>query len=195
MVMRPPKNRSVNNWDAFHSFLSREAGPSAIGPGERLDTPRSTSSTGWTEAPARAVGYGRPLPYTPEQRLPGTERSLTHLYRGMSGEEWSGAQERGFIQSDMRGVISEEEGTNFGTDPRTAASYIPRGDPDSVIARVRVEPEDPYFTISADSYVRTREPVPVDRVERVVPLSKDQHRSVYNYPRPDRTPKLGRASR
>lgn len=186
-MLRPPRNRRVTKHDAFDAYL-RQAGPGL--PEDRvLATPPAGGA--WAEVPARSVEYSSPGKYLPRRRVEGTEQPLEHVYRGMSGAEWQEAQERGFIQSDQRGVIDAREGTNFGTDPRTAASYVPRGDTGSVIASVRVEPEDPYFAIAPDSYVRTREPVPVDRVEGTLPLQKDDG-GRFLFPLPDRTPRFGR---
>lgn len=102
----------------------------------------------------------------------GTE-PIQHVYRGMSTEEWSEAKQRGHIQSDQRGTIANWEGTNAAVDPHSAVSYLPFGSK-GVVAKIRVQPEDNWFTHAADSYVRTRSPVPLDRVEKVMRLRKDQ---------------------
>ena len=95
----------------------------------------------------------------------GTE-PIPHVYRGMSAQEWQQAQARGYIQSDKRGVISDLEGTNAAADPRTAVSYLPPSG-ESVVAKIAVRPEDKWFTISADEYLRTRQRIPLDRVEHI----------------------------
>lgn len=95
------------------------------------------------------------------------QEPLTHVYRAMALSEWEQAQERGYIQSDLRGVIAEWEGTNAGLDAATARSYIPGGGEPAVIVRLRVLPEDEWFAISADAYPRTRKQIPIDRVEAV----------------------------
>jgi GNAT superfamily N-acetyltransferase len=92
----------------------------------------------------------------------GTE-PVKFVYRGVSEEEWAQAEERGFLQSDLRGVISDWEGTNAGVEPRTAVSYLPHGGVGRVL-KIRVEPEDEWFAIPHDSYARTRKPIPLDRV-------------------------------
>jgi ADP-ribose pyrophosphatase len=95
------------------------------------------------------------------------EEPIGHVYRGMSMTEWSQAQERGYIQSDGRGVIADWEGTNAGLDAGTARSYLPGTGEPSVIVRMRVDPKDGWFAIPHDGYLRTREPIPLDRVEGV----------------------------
>ncbi len=97
----------------------------------------------------------------------GTE-PIQHVYRGMHTDEWDEAKKRGHIQSDQRGTIADWEGTNAAVDPHTAVSYLPsRGT--GVIAKIRVHPDDKWFSSSADSYVRTRNKIPLDRVEAVSP--------------------------
>jgi hypothetical protein len=100
------------------------------------------------------------------------QEPIQHVYRGMSGEEWNQARQRGFIQSDQRGTIADWEGTNADVDPRSAVSYLPMGERGH-IAKIRVEPEDKWFTHRADSYVRTRKPIPLSRVEHVAAMEKD----------------------
>ena len=95
----------------------------------------------------------------------GTE-PIPHVYRGMSAAEWRQAQARGYIQSDKRGVISDLEGTNAAADPRSAVSYLPPAG-ESVVAKIAVRPEDKWFTIRADEYLRTRQRIPIDRVEHI----------------------------
>ena len=108
----------------------------------------------------------------------GTEK-VKHVYRGMSLQEWAQVQERGVIQSDGRGVIVDTEGTNAGIEPDTAFSYLPRNS-SGVIVKIRVEDEDEWFTISADSYARSRRPIPIDRIEMVSPvIHKDETGAAY----------------
>jgi hypothetical protein len=95
------------------------------------------------------------------------QEPITHVYRAMALSEWRQAQQRGYIQSDRRGVIADWEGTNAGLDAATARSYIPGGGEPAVIVRLRVDPDDGWFAISADDYPRTRKRIPIDRVEAV----------------------------
>lgn len=100
---------------------------------------------------------------------------IGHVYRGVSHDEWVQAKERGYIRSDQRGTIADWEGTNAGVDPRTAVSYLPYGGIGHVV-KIRVDPRDKWFTIPHDQYLRTRERIPLDRVEEVSPLvKKDEH--------------------
>jgi len=98
-----------------------------------------------------------------------------HVYRGMSDAEWTQAQDRGYIQSDQRGTfpIPGGEGTNAATHPDSAVSYLPMGG-SGHIAKIRVDPRDAWFSISSDSYVRSRGRIPLDRVEATIPLAKDE---------------------
>ena len=93
---------------------------------------------------------------------------IQHVYRGVSAEEWKQARQRGHVQSDQRGTIGDWEGTNAAVDPRSAVSYLPRNAPGHVL-KIRVHPGDGWFTHNVDSYLRTRKPVPLDRVEGVSP--------------------------
>jgi hypothetical protein len=121
--------------------------------------------------------YGDPLKegFNSLKNMLGTpvgQEPVQHVYRGMHADEWNQAQQRGYIQSDQRGTIAKWEGTNAATEPQSAVSYLPFGAP-GVVAKIRVKPEDNWFTHQADSYLRTRSPVPLDRVEHVTPISKD----------------------
>lgn len=98
---------------------------------------------------------------------------IKYVYRGMHVDEWAQAQQRGHIRSDQRGTIADWEGTNAAHDARSAASYLPMGHT-GVIAKIRVHPDDEWFTIPHDDYLRSRKPIPLDRVVRVTePISKD----------------------
>jgi len=109
------------------------------------------------------------LAYMQGKRL-GAE-PIPHVYRGMSAAEWEQAQQRGYIESDKRGDISRDEGTNAAADPRSAASYLPQSG-ESYIAKIKVRPEDKWFTIRPDEYLRTRQRIPLDRVEKVLPMRR-----------------------
>jgi len=99
----------------------------------------------------------------------GTE-PIADVYRGMTQAEWEQAQQRGYIESDRRGAISDLEGTNAAADPRDAVSYLPTGK--GVLAKISVRPEDKWFTISADPYLRTRRRIPLDRVSHAVEFER-----------------------
>ncbi len=101
----------------------------------------------------------------------GETRPIEHVYRGMSHEEWAQAQERGHIRSDARGAIAPEwEGTNAGLDEKTARGYRDSNSASGgrgVIAKIAVHPDDKWFLSDVDSYARTRNPVPLSRVQIV----------------------------
>lgn len=97
----------------------------------------------------------------------GATRDITHVYRGMSHEEWKQAQERGHVRSDSRGSIAPEwEGTNAALSPDTAHYYRnTTGAGTGVVAKIAVHPDDKWFLSDVDSYARTRNPVPLSRVQ------------------------------
>lgn len=99
---------------------------------------------------------------------PSRTEPIQHVYRGISESEWEQAQQRGYLSSDRRGTISELEGTNAAVDPSSAVSYLPTEGP-SRIVKIEVRPEDKWFTIRADEYLRTRQQIPLDRVRAVSP--------------------------
>lgn len=97
----------------------------------------------------------------------GRTRPIEHVYRGMSHAEWEGAQKNGYIKSDERGnIIPGWEGTNAGVEEGTAHHYLNdnwhKGN--GVVAKIAVHPDDGWFTSDADSYIRTRKRVPLERV-------------------------------
>lgn len=104
---------------------------------------------------------------------PAGREPVQHVYRGVSTDELKQAHERGYIKSDQRGTIADWEGTNAAADPRSAVSYLPRGGTGHVL-KIRVHPDDQWFTWKHDSYLRTRNPVPMSRVEAISPpITKD----------------------
>lgn len=114
--------------------------------------------------------------YPAQQKI--RREPIKYVYRGMHEDEWAQAQQRGHIQSDKRGVIADWEGTNASTDARDAVSYLPRGGR-GVVAKIAVHPDDKWFTIPHDQYLRSREPIPLNRVVRTLPLAKDERGSLY----------------
>lgn len=97
----------------------------------------------------------------------GATRPIEHVYRGMSHEEWNQAQERGHLRSDARGAIAPEwEGTNAALDPKSAHYYRDTtGSGTGVVAKIAVHPDDKWFLSDVDSYARTRNPVPLSRIQ------------------------------
>jgi 8-oxo-dGTP diphosphatase len=123
------------------------------------------------EGPAefRVTDYGPPgagMMHRFEHPQP--NKPIEHVYRGVSSEEWRQARERGYLRSDQRGTIADWEGTNAATDPRSAVSYLPATGTGHVL-KIRVHPDEKWFTIPHDDYVRTREQIPLERVEAVSP--------------------------
>ena len=97
----------------------------------------------------------------------GRTRQIEHVFRGMSHEEWQGAQERGYIRSDERGnLVPGWEGTNAGVDEGTAHHYLNDNlhHGNGVVAKIAVHPDDGWFASDADSYIRTRRRIPISRV-------------------------------
>jgi hypothetical protein len=90
---------------------------------------------------------------------------VAHLYRGMSEGEFQEAKGRGHIASDMRGTfaIPGGEGTNAGTDPATAHSYMPRTGTGRIV-KIAAHQDDAWFESRVDNYARSRQPIPWDRV-------------------------------
>lgn len=147
-----------------------------------LDEPVRRRSEGWVEEPARMrlTDHGDPEDpsYNSLEYMMGKpvgHEPVTHVYRGVSRDEWHQAQQRGYLHSDQRGTIDPREGTNAAVDPSSAWSYLPHNASGHIL-KIRVHPEDKWFTIPHDNYVRTREKIPLDRVEGVSPLlTKDDH--------------------
>lgn len=114
---------------------------------------------------------------------------VQHVYRGVSAEEWHQARQRGYLQSDSRGTIADWEGTNAADEPDTAVTYLPRGGQGHVL-KIRVHPEDGWFTHRADNYLRTRQQIPLDRVEGVSPLIAKDEKTHLSLPEGDQPPAL-----
>jgi hypothetical protein len=127
---------------------------------------------GSDEGPAEFNVIKGNMGWPPEEHV--RKEPIKYVYRGMHQDEWAQAQARGHIQSDQRGTIAHWEGTNAATDARTAVTYLPDG-ATGVVAKIRVHPDDKWFTTPHDNYLRTREPIPLDRVVRVSnPFTRDE---------------------
>jgi hypothetical protein len=138
------------------------------GPERRLARPPEGQQEAPAEFQVNDYGSGRMGEYRRDVR----REPIEHVYRGISHEEYKQALNTRVIQSDQRGTISDWEGTNAATDPQTAVSYLPRGGQGHIL-KIAVRPEDKWFSIPQDQYVRTREPIPLDRVEHVMDLNKN----------------------
>jgi hypothetical protein len=171
MVMRFA-GRSILNLDEFNTILEHELGPSAVDSGGG-SLQKGESRTRLEHAPGTPpMVYDEHRPRLFPERVPGSERPLSHVYRGVSEEDWQGIQRRGFVKSDGRGNIDPSEGTVAGTDARTAATYAADA-PHYRIMRIRVEPEDQWQVDTVDGYIKTNQPVPLDRVEATTPAFKN----------------------
>lgn len=87
-----------------------------------------------------------------------------YLYRGVSMEDYNRILETGFIDTDMRGVISDQEGINLATRAGTGFNYLP-SDQEGVVMAIKVSNKEALFMIGADDYVRSSEPIPVSDIE------------------------------
>jgi hypothetical protein len=88
------------------------------------------------------------------------------LFRGVSLEDFRRIQESGFINTDLRGVISEREGINLAQSPATAFYYLPLNGPGVVMA-IDVSDKSGLFAIGADNYVRSSKPIPTSDIKFV----------------------------
>ena len=94
------------------------------------------------------------------------------LFRGVTKEDWERIQNQGYIDTDGRGVISQEEEINLATSVVTAETYIPHGKQGVVLA---IDPAGlDLFMIGADDYLRASGRIPIDNVVKVSgPIGKD----------------------
>lgn len=106
-----------------------------------------------------------------QQRVEESVRDPSHVYRAVSEADYARISESGELSSDTRGAISSDEGMNAGMDPETAFSYLPRGGVDGsttgVIMRIKFDPADGWFAIKADGYPRTRQAIPLSKVDMI----------------------------
>lgn len=124
------------------------------------------------EVPLRTVRYEkRGDPFSREV----VGDTPTHLFRGMSEEDFQASKKRGYIQSDGRGAIFPDwEGTNAAIHPGTAHVYLPNQGAGRIV-KMRVDPNDGWFGNKYDSYARTRQQIPWDRVKAFTsPIDKSQ---------------------
>ena len=88
------------------------------------------------------------------------------LFRGVSIEDFNRIKESGFIDTDLRGAISEREGINLAQRPGTAFYYLPMDGPGVVMA-IDVSDKSGLFAIGADRYVRSSKPIPTSDIKFV----------------------------
>lgn len=89
------------------------------------------------------------------------------LFRGVTVEDWQRIQKQGFIDSDFRGAISQKEGVNLANTTRAAFDYIPSNSKGLVLAIDVKGFENDLFMIGADNYIRTKKPIPLDKIVQV----------------------------
>ena len=145
--------------DSGHDWLDKRTDASVydanVAQGHRQRLLKQLGETSWLNE--HQVGGKERETAVPEGRV-------QHLYRGMSEGEFQEAKGRGYIQSDQRGVIDVGwEGTNASTDPASAHSYMPRQGSGRIV-KMAYKPEDQWFGSNVDSYARTRQQIPWDRV-------------------------------
>lgn len=138
-----------------------------VGTGRQLVRPPRGTRDAEVPAEFEVLDYDD-APFGQSYQVVGRE-PVDLVYRGVSVEEWEQAKERGYLESDRRGVLAEWEGTNAAIDPQTAAYYLPRGG-HGVILEIEPRPEQEWFAIRADDYVRTRRRIPLDAVRAVSPV-------------------------
>ena len=89
-----------------------------------------------------------------------------YLFRGVSLEDYNRIKDRGFVDTDLRGAISDKEGINLAQDASTAFNYLPEG-VEGVVMAIKVSDKDGLFMIGADDYVRSSKPIPFSDVKFV----------------------------
>jgi len=88
-----------------------------------------------------------------------------YLFRGVSVEDFERIVHSGYIDTDMRGAISNEEGINLASNAGTAFNYLPSGE--GVVMAIMVSDKSSLFMIGADDYVRTLSPIPISDIKFV----------------------------
>lgn len=119
----------------------------------------------WSEAAKveGALGLSQTGDFT--MRVPiGPERPPQHVYRVMSTEEFDQARQRGYIKSDERMNLASGEGTVTSLRS-TGDFYAPVDGSDYRVVRIKYDDADGWRTDTIDSYIKTQERVPFDRVD------------------------------
>jgi len=95
-----------------------------------------------------------------------------YLYRAVSEEDWSGIQDRGFMQSDERMNVAANEGT-VAAD-RDPSFYLPWGiGAQGRILRIKYDPADMWWRDS-DGYWKTNSKIPLARIDATTDRYIDQ---------------------
>jgi hypothetical protein len=100
--------------------------------------------------------------------IPGTEKPIEYVYRAVSEDEWQGILKNGYMKSDGRANLTGDEGTVAKAgDP---SWYLHRGDDtEGRIIRIKVASGDGWKRNPHDSYLKTGNQVPSDRIDMVSP--------------------------
>jgi hypothetical protein len=88
----------------------------------------------------------------------------TTLFRGVSLKDWNRIKSQGYIDSDMRGAISNFEGINLSPNVRTAEAYLPNNGEGVIIA---ISPIGLDLYMLSDMYIRVFEPIPNKNIIKV----------------------------
>ena len=84
------------------------------------------------------------------------------IYRGVSLEDYKRIKKQGYVDTDMRGAISRDEGMNLAKDPRTALEYVPNDKQGVVLA---IDPGKlKLWGIKSDDYIRTSDKIPGEAI-------------------------------
>ena len=89
-----------------------------------------------------------------------------YLFRGVSKADFYRILSTRFIDTDLRGTISEKEGINLAPNASTAFNYLPEG-VEGVVMAIKVDKDMDLFMIGADDYVRSAKPIPYQNVKVV----------------------------
>jgi hypothetical protein len=89
-----------------------------------------------------------------------------YLFRGVSRADFNRILSTRFIDTDLRGTISEKEGINLAPNASTAFNYLPEG-VEGVVMAIKVDKDMDLFMIGADDYVRSAKPIPYQNVKVV----------------------------
>lgn len=97
-----------------------------------------------------------------------------YLYRAVSEEDWRGIQDHGYMQSDERMNVAENEGT-VAAD-RNPSFYLPWGiGAQGRILRIKYDPADMWWRDS-DGYWKTNSKIPLSRIDATTDLYVDQEK-------------------
>jgi hypothetical protein len=124
-----------------------------------------TTGLSWREVEQVEGSLGMGLTGDFKARVPvGEARPPQHVYRVMSTEEFDQARSNGYIKSDERMNVASGEGTVTSLRS-TGDFYAPVDGSDYRVVRIKYDDADGWRTDAVDSYIKTQERVPFDRVD------------------------------